>query len=104
MSEFGFDRIRDGLADALDFARGGRPEAFRVHIPDAIDVRAIRRTTGLSQEKFSALYGIPAATLREWEQGRRVPDGAARAYLMVIRTIPVEAANALRRAGLPAES
>jgi len=98
MSESAFERIRDGLADALDFARGGRADDFRIHIPEVIDVRAIRRTIGLSQQKFAALYGIPAATLREWEQGRRVPDGAARAYLTVIRALPRETAIALRRA------
>jgi putative transcriptional regulator len=47
-------------------------------------VRVMRRALGLSQEEFSAKFHIPLGTLRDWEQGRREPDIAARAYLTVI--------------------
>ena len=40
-----------------------------------VDVRAVRALTGLSQAKFAELLGIELATLRNWEQGRRLPDG-----------------------------
>ncbi len=62
----------------------------------AMLARSARAGTGLSQEAFGERYGIPAASLREWEQGRRAPDTAARAYLKVIRAMPDAVAEALR--------
>jgi putative transcriptional regulator len=57
-------------------------------------VKIIRRALGLSQDDFAARYHIPIGTLRDWEQGRAVPDQAARAYLTVIARDP----EAVRRA------
>ena len=62
---------------------------------DGIDVRAIRAVTGLSQAKFAELLSIEVATLRNWEQGRREPTGAARALLRAIRNDPVAVIKAL---------
>jgi len=64
---------------------------------DAIDVRAIRRLTGLSQPRFAELLGIELSTLRNWEQGRRQPTGPARALLRAIRNSPLEVIKALNR-------
>jgi putative transcriptional regulator len=47
------------------------------------DVKAIRIKYGLSQTKFAKLLGISPATLRNWEQGRRKPEGPARILLFV---------------------
>ena len=58
-------------------------------------VRTIRRVLGLSQEEFAARFHIPLGTLRDWEQGRREPDAAARAYLRVIGRNPTAVAEAL---------
>jgi putative transcriptional regulator len=60
-----------------------------------VDVRAIRAATGLSQAKFSELLSIEVATLRNWEQGRRVPTGAARALLRAIQSDPIAVIKAL---------
>src|SRR6266852_1444597 len=60
-------------------------------------VRVIRRALGLSQEEFAARFHIPLGTLRDWEQGRKDPDAAARAYLMVIGRNPAAVTEALRR-------
>jgi putative transcriptional regulator len=46
--------------------------------------KRIRRNLGLSQEEFASRFQIPLGTLRDWEQHRREPDQAARAYLVVI--------------------
>ena len=62
---------------------------------DGIDVRAIRAVTGLSQAKFAELLSIEVATLRNWEQGRGEPTGAARALLRAIRNDPVAVIKAL---------
>jgi putative transcriptional regulator len=51
-------------------------------------VQIIRRVMGLSQESFAARFQIPIGTLRDWEQGRKEPDAAARAYLTVIGRNP----------------
>ena len=59
-------------------------------------VRVIRRALGLSQEEFAARFLIPLGTLRDWEQGRKDPDAAARAYLVVIGRNPAAVTEALR--------
>jgi putative transcriptional regulator len=61
-------------------------------------VKIIRRALGLSQEEFAARFHIPVGTLRDWEQGRKDPDAAARAYLVVIGRNPEAVAKALSTA------
>jgi putative transcriptional regulator len=58
--------------------------------------KIIRRALGLSQEEFAARFHIPLGTLRDWEQGRKDPDAAARAYLIVIGRNPSAVTEALR--------
>jgi putative transcriptional regulator len=58
-------------------------------------VSVIRRALGLSQEEFAARFHIPLGTLRDWEQNRKEPDAAARAYLVVIARNPVAVSEAL---------
>lgn len=61
----------------------------------SIDVRAIRRRTGLSQAKFAELLDIELSTLRNWEQGRRQPTGPARALLRAIQNDTLAVMRAL---------
>jgi len=51
-------------------------------------VRRVRRRAGLSQAEFARRIGISVATVRGWEQGKLVPQGAARALLRVIDRVP----------------
>ncbi len=51
-------------------------------------VSSIREGTGLSQRKFAQLLGVSVRTLQEWEQGRRVPSGAARTLLRIAAKNP----------------
>ena len=67
---------------------------LRVHVPDEIDVKAIRRRLGMSQRQFAASFGFGLDAVQNWEQGRRRPEGAARAFLKVIEREP----DAVRRA------
>ena len=60
--------------------------------------RVIRRALNLSQEEFSTRFQIPLGTLRDWEQGRKEPDAAARAYLRVIGRNPSAVTEALQPA------
>lgn len=57
-------------------------------------VKVVRRALRLTQEEFAYQFHIPIGTLRDWEQGRSVPDKAAEAYLRVIARDP----EAVRRA------
>ena len=52
------------------------------------DVAALRRFVGLSQTKFARAMGISVHTLRNWEQGRRRPEGAAIALLRIAARHP----------------
>lgn len=51
-----------------------------VNIPD---VAGVREKTGLSQSRFAELLGVSVRTLQDWEQGRRIPSGAARTLLQI---------------------
>ncbi|MDO9128723.1 MAG: NadS family protein [Anaerolineales bacterium] len=55
---------------------------------DKMDVKHIRETYHLSQGQFASLLGISINTLRNWEQGRRSPEGAARVLLQVVARHP----------------
>ncbi len=59
--------------------------AFQIRDPD---VAAIRHHLGLTQRQFASLLGISPSTLRNWEQGRRRPEGAARVLLCVAAKHP----------------
>lgn len=72
----------------------GRGRSSAQSAPEA-GVRSIRAATGLSQAKFAELLSIEVATLRNWEQGRREPTGAARALLRAIRNNPIAVIKAL---------
>jgi putative transcriptional regulator len=96
MSKIGESMIR-GLEQALAIANGtAKAGTYVVHIPSEIDVKAIRGRLGLTQQEFAVRFGFNINTLRHWEQGRRVPEGPTRAYLMVIDREPQAVAKALR--------
>lgn len=99
MGKKAYEQIAEGLREAAALMRGDAdPRAYRVHIPAAIDTRVIRRKLKLTQKEFAARYHIPVATLRDWEQGRRVPDAPARALIVAIREEPEAVRRALKRA------
>ena len=56
--------------------------------PPPIDVAAVRAKTGLSQNEFARRFMLPPGTLRNWEQGLRQPEGAARLLLALIDRAP----------------
>jgi putative transcriptional regulator len=82
------DRIMQGLREAAAHARGEKVPGVKLHVPRRIDVSAIRRRTGLSQEAFSRRIGVSTGTLRNWEQGRRTPEGPARVLLAMLSRNP----------------
>lgn len=86
-------RLIASAKQALAFAQG-KNNACVVHIPNQIDTARIRRKIKMSQSQFAAYFGVSIRTVQEWEQGRVVPSGAARAFLTVIDREP----DAVRRA------
>lgn len=91
--------IRRGLEEALAYAEGkADASAYRVHIPESIDVKAIRTKLCMTQEAFAARFGFSVNTLRHWEQGSRQPEGPTRAYLLVIDRAPQAVQQALHPA------
>ncbi|MGE0422266.1 MAG: helix-turn-helix domain-containing protein [Reyranellaceae bacterium] len=70
----------------------------RYEAPTEIDVAAIRERTGLSQDQFALRFGLDAATVRNWEQGRSSPDKAARVLLLTIDKDPTAVEKALSTA------
>jgi putative transcriptional regulator len=60
--------------------------------------RRVRRRVGLSQVAFARRIGVPVDTVRNWEQGKRAPQGPARALLRIIDRAPEAALQALERA------
>lgn len=88
--------ILRGARDALAYARGdkSRGKATVYRVPARVDVRNLRKRLGLTQAEFAARFGFSIGTVRDWEQGRRRPDGAARVLLTVIEREP----NAVTRA------
>ncbi|MBK6688794.1 MAG: transcriptional regulator [Deltaproteobacteria bacterium] len=73
-------KVLAGAREALQYAKGAR-SGFRVHVPEEVDVKAIREGLGLSQSQFAKQFGFELAALKNWEQKRRRPEGPARVLL-----------------------
>lgn len=74
----------------------GEAAPSRTFVAVEVDVRELRTRLKLSQPRFAAMMGVPVGTLRNWEQGRRRPDGPARALLRVVAKHPEAVLDALR--------
>jgi putative transcriptional regulator len=83
-------KIIDGLQEAVAHARGEQTgtKVSIVHVPRTIDVRALRKNLGMTQEQFAIQFGFSLGTVRHWEQGARYPEGSARVLLKVIEHSP----------------
>jgi putative transcriptional regulator len=87
MKSADFSKLVQSIKEAGKIRRGQRRASRTVRFrPD--DVRTIRRRLGKSQVEFALMIGVSPATLRNWEQGRRIPDGPARALLKVAAANP----------------
>lgn len=97
MSKKAFDKIAEGLTEALSIARGETKPA-KLHVPPEIDVRAIRERTALPQDDFAAVFGFTINQIRDWEQGRARPLGGVRAYLFLIDRDPKGVIEMIKKA------
>jgi putative transcriptional regulator len=83
-TEFG-RRLLEGMREVVAWKRGELAlETVRIEPMPAEKVRAIRKKAARSTKEFERRFGIPAATMNNWEQGRRSPDPAAQLLLKVI--------------------
>jgi len=82
-----FDELLESVREGGAILRGEQP-ASREFLLEDPDVRGLRESYGLSQPKFAALLGISVGTLRNWEQGRRRPEGSARVLLRIVAKHP----------------
>lgn len=87
MKEAAFKELLESVRQAGRIRRGEvRPSRTFTFRP--ADVKAIRAKLGRSQSEFALMIGVSVATLRNWEQGRRVPEGPALALLRVAARDP----------------
>ena len=92
--------IELALGEVLAHVRGETELSCRiVEDPAAERIVALRKRLRLSRQKFADCFGLDARALQEWEQGRRVPDRAARVLLTVIDRDPEAVIRALHRDG-----
>jgi putative transcriptional regulator len=97
MASKAFRAIEAGMRDAIAYLGGDKTKGVATAVEAAnLDVAKVREKTGLSQDRFASAFAINASTLRNWEQGRTRPDGAARVLLTVIDRDPEAVLEALR--------
>ena len=73
----------------------GQQSPSRVFKYSALDIKKLRADIGVSQEKFAHMIGVSVDTVQNWEQGRRIPRGPARALLRVFEENPKAVVKAL---------
>lgn len=91
-----FEKLIESASQAVEIVHGNRAPSRSFEVSSDI-IREIRESTGLSQEKFAGLIHISVGTLRNWEQGRRRPEGPAAALLTALRNDPQHVVAALNQ-------
>lgn len=97
MGKKAFDKISEGLNEALAIARGEAKPA-KLFVPAELNVKSIRAQLQLSQEDFASAFGFTLNQIKDWEQNRSRPIGALRAYLMMIDFDPKGVLSMLKTA------
>ncbi len=88
--------VEQALGEVLAHVRGETELPCRlVDDPSAERIRALRRRMKLSRRAFAERFGLDARAVQDWEQGRRLPDRAARVLLTVIESEPEAVERAL---------
>ncbi len=88
--------VEEALEEVLAHVRGETPLPCRiVDDPAAERIVALRKRMKLSRRKFADRFGLDTRAVQDWEQGRRVPDRAARVLLTVIDRDPEAVVRAL---------
>ena len=96
-----FEQMMHGLDD-VDAFLAGEQEGFKAHVPQEVDVKAIRNRLGMTQARFSDTFGFSLDAIKHWEGGRRIPEAPARTLLTVIDKNPAAVLTALHPASAAA--
>ena len=94
MSDEMFEELVGSMKEAVAISNGGATPS-RVFSYSPLNVKEIREKTGKSQKDFADMIGVSIGTLRNWEQGRRYPEGAALTLLKVVAADPAYVARIL---------
>ena len=82
-----FNDLMVGL-DEVEAFLAGKTAGYKVRLPEKVDVRRIRKRLKMTQARFSGTFGFSLDAVKHWEGGRRTPESAARAFLIVIDRNP----------------
>lgn len=96
MSKLG-EELVEAMREVVDHLEG-KPTGVIVHrvpVLEPAEIMAIRAKLGLSRAKFAERFGLDPRAVQDWEQGRRVPDRAARVLLLTIAKHPEAVEDAL---------
>ena len=96
MNQQQFEELSQSIRQAGRIRRG-KLRPGRITEIKPVDVRRTRLRLGKSQSEFAMMIGVSVATLQNWEQGRRRPEGPARALLRIAAQNPEAVAAALSR-------
>lgn len=94
MKDEDFKKLTESVRQAGKIKRGAM-KASRMAVIEPQDVRSIRARLGKSQNEFAMMIGVSVATLQNWEQGRRKPEGPAQALLKIAARNPKAVTEAL---------
>lgn len=97
MKKSDFNKLLTSVTQAGQIKRG-LLKPSRVTKVAGPDIKRIRRHLAVSQSRFAHLIGVSVTTLQNWEQGRRAPQGPARALLRVAAKEPEAVLKALHAA------
>ena len=95
MNEQDFSKLSESMHQAGRIRRGAM-KASRITTVEPQDIRTIRAKLDKTQREFAMMIGVSLATLQNWEQGRRRPEGPAQALLKVAARNPKAVAEALK--------
>ena len=96
MNHQDFDNLVSRIRQAGKIKRGERKPQRR-HKFSPLDIKAIREEIHMTQTEFAMMIGVSVATLRNWEQGRRNPEGPARALRKIAAENPQAVVDALSK-------
>jgi putative transcriptional regulator len=83
------EEILNALGEVQEHMAGKVALPYRVaEVPNHIDVKKIRQKFGYTQVQFASHFGFSTKSVKEWEQGRRTPERAARILLTIIDQEP----------------
>jgi len=89
-----FDMLLSSIKEAGDI-KSGKKKASRIFEIDAPEIKMVRKTLSVSQSEFAMMIGVSVRTLQNWEQGRRKPEGPAKALLRIASKNPKAVLEAL---------